>query len=355
MADITTPLGGQPAISNGRPLPPGGVRDGSGDAIEQHRLQVALALRNRWSAPEGSLNLICRYALEPAGKMLRPLLLLDSALAVGGELAPVLPAAAGAECGHVASLIHDDIIDHDDHRRGKPSVQYAYGVDAAIIAGDALIFDLFVGLAECRDAGVRDGRVVSALKAVARAGIDLCHGQLLEFELSRDRRFDVEACLRVAELKTAAFFRGACESGAILGGGDEEAIRALAVYGASLGSAFQIQDDLLPFVSEARLTGKSATSDLRNGRLTLPVVLAHDLGGERDRAVIEDCLSGHRDLAHTFAVLRDVIERTGALATAAKMALDRARTAQDALRALPASASRERLGHFADLAVERSH
>jgi|SRR5215813_1544709 len=349
MVKVPTSPEDQHALGRGAVLP----RDGQRDLLERHRMRLTFELENRWYAEEGALNAICQYALEPTGKMLRPMLLIESAIAVGAQPADVLPAAVGAECGHVASLIHDDIIDNDDVRRGKPSVQRAYGVDAAIVAGDMLIFDLFANLAECRWTGVPDSRIVTAMKAVAQAGIDLCQGQFLESQLCEAGDFDADAYLRMADLKTGAFFRAACEIGAILGGGGDEFVGALSTYGKNLGSAFQIRDDLLPFTSDFRHTGKPDTSDVRNGRLILPAILARRLGNARDRNLIEKSLSAGGDATQGLKTLKDVVERTGALTEAVEMARNRARTALGALTVLPHSESRERLGYLADLAVER--
>lgn len=318
-------------------------------------LVVGHALEQRWAGEPTLLASICRYALVPAGKMLRPVLLLEAALAVGGTLECVLPAAVGAECGHVASLIHDDIIDGDDLRRGRPSVQHKYGIADAIVAGDALIFDLFASLAECRRTGVPDSRVVSALDAVARAGLDLCRGQSMESELCRSRNFDADAYLTVARLKTGAYFRGACESGAILGGGVPEWIDALGTYGDRLGLAFQIHDDLLAYVSDTESTGKPGTSDVQNGRLTLPVILAHQSGGPEERRLLRELLSSDDDPAETLGLLHELLTRTGAITAAARMARECAEDSLRALQRLPRTPSRDRLSYLSDLVTQRDH
>lgn len=324
---------------------------------ESEHLTVAVgtALRDRWSADTSLLGKMCQHALVPTGKLFRPLLLLEAALAVGGELGQVLPAAVGAECGHVASLIHDDIIDHDELRRGRPSVQHAFGVGDAIVAGDALIFDLFVGLADCRVTGVPADRVVAALDAVARAGLDLCRGQTLESELSRDLRFDATSYLEVARLKTAAYFRGACQSGALLGGGNRSMVDALGAYGNSLGLAFQIHDDLLGYVSHSANTGKSDTSDIENARMTLPVILAHDASGPGDRRRLREAMTGNVDPAQAHQVVLGLLDQTGAISAASTIARSYAHAANKALDPLPACPSRTRLRWIAELVIARDH
>lgn len=325
------------------------------EGVEPLSLLVSTELEKRWSSGTSALDSICHYSLVPTGKLFRPVLLLDAALAVGGDVERVLPAAVGAECGHVASLIHDDIIDADDLRRGRPSVQHKYGVNDAIVAGDALIFDLFVALAECRERGIGDGQVAAAFEAVARAGVDLCRGQSLESELTADPRFDIDAYLMVAKLKTAALFRGSCASGAILGGGSGEQVESLSIYGESLGTAFQIHDDLLAYISSAGTTGKPDTSDVENGRLTLPVILAFEAGTTEEREAIVGSLFSTGDPTRRLSALGEIVNRTGAVATAAKMARDYGGAAKDALAVLPDSPSRDRLNCFADAVISRDY
>ncbi len=323
------------------------------DGLAPLGLLISAELQRRWSHGSSLLDNICAYALTSGGKLLRPILLLDSALAVGGELPRVLPAAVGAECGHVASLIHDDIIDADDLRRGRPSVPSKYGIGDAIIAGDALIFDLFASLVECGRAGVPDSRVIAALDAVARAGLDLCRGQSMEAEMCKRLDFDVDSYMTVARLKTASFFRGACECGSILGGGHPELIGALSRYGENLGTAFQIHDDLLCYLSDTLTMGKRETSDVQNGRLTLPVILAYHSSAPRERKIIIDSLTSSSDPAQALATLGDLVTRTGAVAQAGQMARRCAEASKSALLKLPQGPSRDRLDCVATLVIER--
>lgn len=316
---------------------------------------VGEAIEQRWPRGSSLLDTICRYALVPYGKLFRPVLLLESALAVGGNPHAVLPAAVGAECGHVASLIHDDIIDDDDLRRGRASVQHKFGIGDAIVAGDALIFDMFAGLAECHERGVPDSQVVRALESVARAGIDLCRGQSLEAEICRSLTFDAALYVTMARLKTASFFRGACESGAILGGGPAAWVTALAAYGDQLGVAFQIHDDLLTYTSNSVATGKPDTSDIHNGRLTLPVILAYETARPADRDRIKAALNSHDDAIEALATLREVLTSTGAVAAATRIARGYATSARDALEVVPPTASRDRLIWLADQVINRDH
>lgn len=312
-------------------------------------------LERRWPTSSQSLVAACRHALLPTGKLFRPIMMLESTMAVGGDPKAALPAAVGAECGHAASLVHDDIIDNDDMRRGQPSVHRNFGTEEAIIAGDALIFHLFAGLAECRDTGIPDERITLALGAVARAGIDMCTGQSLEAAPGRNAGCTTEDYLTVVRLKTGAFFRGVCQCGAILGGARPDWVDAVGRYGERLGVAFQIHDDLLDYISDSLTMGKSATSDIRNRRFTLPVIYAYAAAGAQDRLRIDHAYSGSMEPDEALASMREVLWRTYGIAAAEHTARDNAHQAGEALSGLPASPSRQVLARFAELAVDRKY
>jgi geranylgeranyl diphosphate synthase type I len=315
--------------------------------------KVGERLAARWQAESSLLGSMCAHALVPSGKLFRPILLLESAMAVGGDADVVLPAAIGAECGHVASLVHDDIIDNDDLRRGRPSVQHKFGVHNAIVAGDTLIFDLFAALAECRTTGAQPDRIVAALEVVARCGIDLCRGQSLEAEIRERMDFDLDAYLTMVKLKTAALFRGACECGALLAGGDENMVRALGDYAENLGCAFQIHDDVMSYTVDTGSMGKPDTSDIRNGRLTLPVILAYRRSDPDGRQAIAEVLFEDGAPAAQRDTLMEILDRTGAISAATEQAVQYSRNAIKALQVLPPSPSADRLRDFAKAAIDR--
>lgn len=317
--------------------------------------EVAALLRERlaerWPVSGDRLGELCRYALLPTGKLLRPLLLVHSARAAGTDLADVLPAALAVEYLHVASLVHDDVIDGDQLRRGRPSIAAGYGTDSAIVTGDALIFAVFEALADCADSGVPAVAVVAAMRAFARAGTDLCRGQALEEDLSGDPRCPVDRYLAMAALKTSALFRGACEAGALLAGAPDDRVRALAAFAKHLGIAFQIHDDLLSYGPGAAATGKAITSDAANRRPTLPVLLGYQSGGRTERRAIEAALSGRLPPAEAHRTLSDVLGSTGALRAASDQATAQVTAARRELAALPPNDGTTALGQLADLAI----
>lgn len=269
-------------------------------------------LGRRWPETADHLSEIIRYALLPAGKLIRPIMTLHAAEAVGGNPHGVLAAALGMEYLHVATLVHDDIIDADELRRGRPAVPMAYGIPDAIVAGDHLIFSAFASIVECK-AGVPAGHVAAAVGVLAEAGTDLCRGQVLEAQMAGDPDADVAWYQEMIRLKTGALFRAVCHIGALLGGADLAVAQRLARYGEHVGVAFQIRDDLLAYGLPEQITGKPATSDLTNGRPTLPVLLAYQAGTDAQRRHLVEALNRGHAGAGELEQVRVLLDETGGL------------------------------------------
>ncbi|MDT8913052.1 polyprenyl synthetase family protein [Amycolatopsis sp. PS_44_ISF1] len=311
------------------------------------------ALVRRRSEPGDRLGELTHYAMAVPGKLLRPLMLVTSAEAVGGGAGNALPAAVAVEHLHVASLVHDDIIDGDELRRGRPSVHARHGVADAIVTGDALLFDLFAAVAECRAPAEV---VVAVVGEFARAGVDLCRGQVLESAMTPpgpgapgSRLADY---LEVAALKTGALFRAACRAGALLGSGSAAQAELLGDYGRHTGVAFQMYDDLLPYLGSGE-SGKPDTSDAANLRPTWPVLIAHRDGGPEHREAVETALSGTLAPAQALESLRFAVLGSGALGTARRLARERSGVAVARLRELPGTEAADRLAGLAEIAVDR--
>jgi len=293
---------------------------------------MAAEFDRRWPPGAEEMDGVQRHALCPPGKLLRPLLTIRAGLAVGGELTQILPAAVGFEAVHVGSLIHDDLIDGDEVRRGRSSVTSAYGPAKAIVTGNALFFGWFGALGECVQLGVPAERVTKAMAVQAEAGSLTCRGVFLELDLAGDLECTVEKYVAMVEGKTAALMAAACRVGAILGGGDVRSIELLGSFGHHLGVAYQIRDDLLPYVTTMR--DKPADSDLRNGRPTLPVLLAYHHGDDGDRAEIRHALLSEPDPHLALTTVHGLLTKTGAIADAQTMAESHEQLAHQALEGL---------------------
>ena len=296
-------------------------------------------LLHRWPETTDELDAITRYALLPTGKLIRPLMALYAAEAVGGNPADILVAVLGLEYLHAATLVHDDIIDGDAVRRGKASVPAAFGMANAIIAGDHLIFGAFESIVD-EPWVASPARVIAAVGALAEAGRDLCRGQALESRLVGDLDAGRRWYPEMIRLKTGALFRTACYVGATLGGAaTEEIANRLAAYGEHLGIAFQIRDDLLSFVATPERTGKPEMSDLVNGRPTLPLLLAYAAAAEAERSELRAVLGRRGAGSGDMDWVRGLVVDTGAVAAARRRMAEHVERAVAELAALTPSAS----------------
>ena len=224
-----------------------------------------------------------RHACLPTGKLIRPTLFAAAAGLCGRDPGTVLGVAVGIEIGQVASLVHDDIIDRDPIRRGRPSVWHRYGAETAIVTGDALLFALFRAVAAD---GADPVATIEAVQVIADVGHEMCVGQSCEAEATRTADLSWATYLRVIRGKSASYIRLCAELGAVLAGAPAGQRAQLRVFGESLGMAFQMQDDVLAYVGTLETAGKDPLSDLRSFRASLPVVIANELGSDGERELL---------------------------------------------------------------------
>lgn len=301
----------------------------------------------------GYLTETSAYALAVPGKLLRPLLLLDACRAAGGNPELVLPAAAGIEAAHMASLIHDDIVDGDDLRRGRPSLQARFDLPAALITGDLFIFTSFLGLIQSHDLGVSAERALKAIRLLSQMGIDMCKGQALEAALACRPDVTEAAYLHMVRLKTASVCSTTTQMGACLGGGSDMAVAVLGAYGQELGIAFQITDDILAYDGDPHSMGKPLHSDTRNCRITLPLILARQTSDADLRRRIDHLTESEASALDRHNELKAILDASGALDQARMSALQFTRRAQEHLNALSPSPALDRLHRLAGALVQR--
>ncbi|MGI0053979.1 MAG: polyprenyl synthetase family protein, partial [Thermoplasmata archaeon] len=285
------------------------------------------------------------YACRVGGKRVRPLLMAAAHRALGAEdTRPVHALAAAFQLIHTATLVHDDVIDHAELRRGRPSLPRAFGLPAAIVAGDFLFIRAFELAAEYPR---------SIILRCGEACADLAEGEVLQ----ESSRFDLgagrEHYFRVAERKTAAIVAAALGSVAEISGASPEGITALEQYGRSLGIAFQIRDDLLDVYGDPDLLGKPLYSDLREGNPTLVSLEAHSELGGTARAEYQRLFALRRKELADLLRLRALTDGTGAPQRVAAEAAAWADRAIRALAPLPAGPYHDLLDHLARGAAER--
>ncbi|HOT96087.1 MAG TPA: polyprenyl synthetase family protein [bacterium] len=221
-----------------------------------------------------------RYALAQPGKQLRPTLLLLCAEAAGGRMEQALDAALAIEVIHTFTLVHDDIMDHDELRRGRPTVHRRWDENVALLAGDGLLVLGYALLAR-----LEPRRVPEILQLYSSAILEICEGQALDKAFETRSEISLESYYRMIHKKTGRLFALACEAGAILGGGDAGTVAALGTYGAMVGRAFQLQDDLLDVLGDEKTIGKDVGSDLEENKKTFLITHARGTAspGQRER------------------------------------------------------------------------
>lgn len=273
------------------------------------------------------------HLVRAGGKRLRPAIVVLTArlLAGRGVEARALPLAAAVELFHNFTLIHDDIIDKDEYRRGVPTVHVKYGVEMAILAGDLLYTESLRSIAA---APLSPDLVVRAARAFTLAAKRVCEGQALDMEF--EGRWDVtpEEYLNMVYLKTGALVEASARLGAVAAGAGEAEEERAGVYGARIGVAFQVRDDILGLYGDPAKTGKPVYSDLARGKKTLLVIYALSRL-PRDEAEVVRSVLGRRASLEEYREAAELIRRSGALDYAEKLAESMVREALEALNSLP--------------------
>ncbi len=252
---------------------------------------------------------ISGHTLSAGGKRLRPAAVLLSARAALAEFPSksIYASSAAVELIHMASLIHDDVVDNADQRRGRPTANAAFGNQISVLVGDYL-------LAKSIYLAAREGNM-DVIRIFSRATVGLSEGEVLQITSRGDADTSEEVYYEIIRRKTAGFIAGCCEVGATLAEAPPRVVEALTNFGMSLGIAFQIADDLLDFLADPKITGKPRCSDLREGKMTLPLIAAYRELGAADprRAQIMDLVSEPRELsqAEVDSVLALIEEKDG--------------------------------------------
>ena len=251
------------------------------------------------------------HIFKAGGKRLRPALLYASGLAFGAEEEALLPFAVGVELFHNFTLVHDDIMDNDDYRRGVPTVHKLYGVPMAILSGDLLFsLSLHIPLSYCSEKK-SNYRCVEASRKLAWASVTVAEGQALDMMFEKAESVTEEQYMEMIYKKTAALLEASVYIGAVLGGAEKRELELISNYGRSIGLAFQIIDDILGIYGKEEETGKPVYSDLREGKKTLLILKALQIAEEEKRKMIESVL-GRRDVEREkYSEAARVIEELG--------------------------------------------
>lgn len=302
----------------------------------------------------GELYNAALHLIRAGGKRLRPVIVVAAAEALGEEAEKALPFAVAVELVHNFTLVHDDIMDRDEFRRGVPTVHKLWGEPLAITAGDLLYAKAFEALTDAHDKGVPAERVTKAVRVLAKASSIIAEGQAMDMMFEEEEYVDIEDYLKMIYKKTGALFEASAVLGGLVATDDENILSSLASYGKSLGIAFQIRDDILGIMGKEEELGKPVGSDVREGKKTLPILYALGrLEGEA-REKLEKVL-GNRDAGREeIEEVARLIKESGAIEYAEELARRYSEQALAALKVLPESEYREMLEELARFAVSRT-
>jgi octaprenyl-diphosphate synthase len=283
------------------------------------------------------------HLLRMKGKLFRPTLLLLSNVASGGRDARAGTLAAVVELIHLATLVHDDSVDHSVRRRGLPTINALFSHQIAVIMGDYLYSRAIIELVRLQD--------LEPLRVLARVTNEMTIGEMRQLEAHDRLAYGEEAYDALIRAKTASLLSGACEVGALRG--DPAHRAALARFGMSLGMAFQITDDLLDYTEPEAVTGKPFGSDLKEHKVTLPLIAALPRMGPAARRVVEALMAAEEPRDEEVAEVIRVVREAGGLEYARARALALAREADGELESLPPSPARDALRDSIAYSVER--
>ncbi|MEM5516838.1 polyprenyl synthetase family protein [Henriciella sp. AS95] len=331
------------------------ARDLGKNATVVDRLQSLLAddldaveklLKARAASPVDIIPDLSDYIVSAGGKRLRPIITLAAAEAVGKAKHSTHALAAAVEFIHTATLLHDDVVDESDLRRGKPAAKSVWGNSASILVGDFLFARAFTLMVETGSLDI--------LGILSNASSVIAEGEVRQLAAQGKLDLPTEDYLAIIEAKTAALFEAASRAGA-LSGGSEEHSAALASYGKNLGLVFQIVDDVLDYGGTTSVIGKVVGDDFREGKVTLPVIIARRRGKTEDHAFWARALNIETQEEGDLARAIHLIRTTGAAEATIAEAEAYAALAKSALSDLPDTQWKTLLCDLADFCVKRAY
>ncbi len=306
--------------------------------------EVDAVIRARLSSQVALIDQISSYIVGAGGKRIRPKLVLLFAEALGFEGAERFEVAAIVEFIHTATLLHDDVVDESALRRGRATANATFGNAASVLVGDFLYsraFQMMVSVSRMR-----------VLEVLADATNVIAEGEVLQLMNMHDPDLAVEDYLRVIRFKTAKLFEASARLGAVLAGASRELEESCADFGRSLGTAFQLVDDLLDYEGKSDELGKNVGDDLREGKPTLPLLVAMERANAPDRALIRHAIE-HGELQKLPEILA-IVRQTGALDATRQAAELEADKARAVLHSLPPSRARNALLELCLRSIHRS-
>ena len=291
------------------------------------------------------------HLIVHGGKRLRPHMVIKSCQILGGTITIATPAASAVEMIHNFTLVHDDIMDNDEMRHGVSTVHKKFGMPIAILAGDVLFSKAYQIIS---DSKLSKDAIVQLVSRLAKACVDVCEGQLLDVKMAEEKRIPTQKeYIAMIGKKTAALFDVSCSMGAICATNNQKDISNLSNFGKSLGIAFQITDDLIGVMGDPKITKKPVGNDLREGKKSLPILMAIKSSKGNNRKVILKAFGNPKATKNDLKNAVDVIRSLGIEEEVRTQALKYAEIAKKSLSEYSGSAKTE-LIDLLDFVVRRS-
>jgi geranylgeranyl diphosphate synthase type I len=297
-----------------------------------------------------------RHIIDAGGKRLRPYLTLKSCKLVGGREEDALPTAAALELLHTFTLIHDDIIDEDEKRRGLATVHIQWGTPIAIVAGDLLFAEVYETITKYTDPRrVSSKRILQVIREISEATITICEGQTLDMTFESRETISEDEYFKMIQAKTAALFEASARCGAIIGGAKKSQVKNLGRFGYYAGIAFQLIDDILGLTADEKVLGKPVGSDIREGKRTLIIVHALKHASETQRKIILGTVGNRSASLERIRETISLVSSLGSISYAEEKAREYIKKSKDALTAFPPTEDKEDLINLADIIIARKY
>ena len=321
------------------------------DSIKKNAVLVNKFLRKELKGNPKQLYAASAHLIIHGGKRLRPFMVLKSCMMLGGKQSDAMAAAGAVEMIHNFTLTHDDIMDNDDLRHGVPTTHKKFDMPLAILAGDVLYSKAYHTISKSKLSANYKSQLVSKL---SKACIEICEGQVDDIKLAENKRIPTESeYIKMIEKKTAVLFEVSCAMGAISAKKSVKDVKNLSVFGRNLGIAFQITDDLIGIMGDSKVTGKAVGNDIREGKKSLPILLAIRNASGSDKKKILRVFGKSKATRVEINTVVSIIRSLGIEQTVRKQALRYANRATKALDKY-SSVHKSELISLLDFVVKRS-
>jgi octaprenyl-diphosphate synthase len=316
------------------------------DRVQDDLEKIEAALKNNLNSHLNLVSEVAGHLLFSGGKRLRPLLIILCARICGYNKGDEINLSTAVEYLHAATLLHDDIVDGAVLRRGKPVANSIWGNPITVLVGDFL-------LARASSIAAGTGKM-GVIRVMAEIIEEMSQGEIAQLVRKGDLKISENDYMKVIRQKTAVLFQGACQTGAIVAGAEKKKERALSVFGLNLGIAFQMIDDLIDYISDTETLGKEAGADLKEGKLTLPVIYSLKKATPFDRDCMERIIENTEFSFQDFQALIELLEKYKGISYVKDRAAFYIQSAKESLSIFPSSEYKEILMAIADYTLVRN-